>query len=397
MHIALLSGEYPPQPGGIGDYTRLLARSLQAQGAPVSVLTGNPSAADPAPLAGDPVVWRGVPAWDWRCWQAVLRALAERHPAVLHIQYQAGAYAMHPAINLLPARLRPLRLPVLVTFHDLLEPYLFPKAHWLGARRWAMRRLARDAAAVVATNPADAAGLRQLRPVPAPPPALIPIGTNIAVQPPAGYQREAWRARLGIAANTPVVAYFGLATPAKGIDTLLHALAHLPTVALLLIGGAPDPQHPTYAAQVQAQVQAWRARGRQIIRTGHVAAAEVSAHLLAADVVALPFHMGASFRSGSLLAALSHGLPVVTTAAPHQSDVAAAATDFPRLVDGEHVLLVPPADPLALAHALHRCLHDAALHTRLAQHARRLAAYFGWERVATQHLQLYQQVQPLNA
>ncbi len=34
MRIALLSGEYPPQPGGIGDYTRRLSESLLARGIP---------------------------------------------------------------------------------------------------------------------------------------------------------------------------------------------------------------------------------------------------------------------------------------------------------------------------------------------------------------------------
>ncbi len=384
-HIALLSGEYPPQPGGIGDYTRMLGHSLHTQGVQVSIITGGHAAA--APDEGLRV-WRGVPAWGWQSWQVVLQALAALHPDLLHIQYQAGAYAMHPAINLLPLRLRPLPLPVVVTFHDLLYPYLFPKAHWLGVRQWVLRRLACDAHATIATNPADAAGLRRLCPMSSPPPATIPIGSNIAVQPPAGYQRAAWRARLGIAASTPVIAYFGLASPAKGIDTLLHALEHLPDVALLLIGGAADPQHPTYASAVQAQVQALQARGRQIIGTGHAAAADVSAHLLAADVVALPFRGGASFRSGSLLAALSHGIPVVTTRGSEHEP----AAGFPQLVDGENVLLVPPADPAALAQALHRCLHDAALHARLAQQARQVAAFFGWETVAQQHLRLYRQL-----
>ena len=39
MRIALLSGEYPPQPGGVGDYTRHLGQALLARGHEVFVFT----------------------------------------------------------------------------------------------------------------------------------------------------------------------------------------------------------------------------------------------------------------------------------------------------------------------------------------------------------------------
>jgi hypothetical protein len=39
MIVAMLSAEYPPQPGGIGDYTRRLGQSLVARGQHVLVFT----------------------------------------------------------------------------------------------------------------------------------------------------------------------------------------------------------------------------------------------------------------------------------------------------------------------------------------------------------------------
>lgn len=47
MHVALLSGEYPPQVGGVGDYTDQLAQALATQGVRVSVITGAPAAPTP--------------------------------------------------------------------------------------------------------------------------------------------------------------------------------------------------------------------------------------------------------------------------------------------------------------------------------------------------------------
>ena len=269
--------------------------------------------------------------------------VAHEQPDVLHIQYQTGAYSMHPAINLLPRylALRGLRqrMSVVVTFHDLLEPYLFPKAGRL--RHWVTLRLARDADCVVVTNVQDASELEEsvgrgrdtrhetrdeensatfnaqhsrpntrLR--------LIPIGSNIPVAPPLGYNRERSRKRLEVEPSEMLVAYFGLLSRSKGIDLLLDALATLSKDGrrhwkLLLIGGeATAPHDQVYAAEIVEQIARLKL-GNRIIRTGQVDEVTVSAHLLAADIVALPFRDGASFRRGSLLAALAHGCAVVTT------------------------------------------------------------------------------------
>src|SRR4029450_12106477 len=94
-------------------------------------------------------------SWGWRIGRDVRMALRHRRPDILHIQYQTGAYGMHPAINFLPWRLRrlPRRPAIVVTAHDLLPPYLFPKAGPL--RDWVTRRLLADADAVVVTNQDD--------------------------------------------------------------------------------------------------------------------------------------------------------------------------------------------------------------------------------------------------
>jgi glycosyltransferase involved in cell wall biosynthesis len=380
MRIALLSAEYPPQPGGVGDYTRRLALALAASDHDLTIVTSHTNAA-PAALTEPLAVQASIGGWGWRCWPESIAALAEARPHTLHIQYQTGAYGMHPAINLLPWRLRalPQRPAVVVTFHDLLEPYLFPKAG--PARRWITQRLARDADAVVVTNAADAATLRA-RGIS---PTLIPIGSNIPVAPPAGYQRAAWREALGVAPAEVLVAYFGLLSPAKGVDLLLDALGTLAEqipLRLLLIGGsATAPQDRAYAAALQARLQQPPLRGR-VIQTGHVEEATVSAHLLASDIVALPFRGGASFRSGSLLAALSHGAPIVTT-----------TPAAPDLIHEQHALLALAAPP-ALAAALHRLATNADLRAHLGSGARGLAAQFGWAAIAARHEHLYRSLRP---
>lgn len=380
MQIVLLSAEYPPDPGGVGDYTRQLGLALLGRGLAVEVLTaGLPVGRPLLP----PCRTLDLPGWDWRCWAAVTAELRRQPPDVLHIQYQTGAFAMHPAVNLLPWRLRgwAARPRVLVTAHDLLEPYLWPKAG--PARRWVTRRLLADADAAVVTNQEDLTQAAARLGVRA---ALIPIGSNIAVAPPPGYDRLAWRARLGVGPDQPLLAYFGMISRSKGIETLLEALEQLPpALRLLLIGGpSPAPHDQTYAAQIRRRIAARGLEARVAI-TGHCPAPEVSAHLLAADAAALPFADGATFRRGSLLAALAHGVPVVTTHPPGGPQAAA-----PELADGAHVLLVQPGDAAGLAAALGRLLASPALAERLSVAGRSLARQFAWETIAARHQELYE-------
>jgi glycosyltransferase involved in cell wall biosynthesis len=381
IHVALLSAEYPPQPGGVGDYTRRLGEALLTRGFAVSVFTivdWRFSIFDLSAQTANrqsPIANRQLP-WGWRSWRAVVAALDVTKPDVLHIQYQTGAYGMHPAVNFLPWRLRALntRPAIVVTAHDLLPPYLFPKAGRL--REWVTRRLLADADAAVVTNAQDEATARGWGLAP----HTIPIGSNIAVSPPAGYRRDEWRARLGVGSDDVLLAYFGLLSRTKGLDVLLDALEQLPErVRLLVIGGeAPVQADQEYAARLQQRI-AGGSLGARVQITGHCGEEEVSAHLLAADIAALPFNDGASFRRGSLLAALAHGLPVITTTGPERA----------VLTSGEEALLVPADNPVALAGAIERLAADPALRVRLGAGGQAVAARFGWDAIAARHAELY--------
>jgi glycosyltransferase involved in cell wall biosynthesis len=384
LKIVLLTGEYPPQPGGVGDYTRCLGDALRARGHELAVLTIQGGALVCYGAGGQVLPLRpSAPGRDWsfRAWPVLIEALEALRPSWVHIQYQTGAYAMRPGVNLLPWRLRRRaeRPRLAVTFHDLLVPYLFPKAGPL--RPWVNGRLANDADAVVATNPADLASLRALLRRDAPPPQLIPIGSNIPVAPPPGFDRAAWRAGLGVAPGELLVAYFGLLSPSKGADVLAEALAGLARPwRLLLIGGAATaPQDLAHAEAVRARIAALGITER-VISTGHVEEREVSAHLLAADCAALPYSDGASYRRGSLLAALAHGCPVVTTTPADR----ATADELAGCA-----LLVPPGQPRALAAAVARIAAEPTLGPALADAGRSVAARFSWDAIAAQHEALY--------
>ncbi|MCS7349989.1 glycosyltransferase [Thermoflexus sp.] len=380
MRLALVTGEYPPLPGGVGDYTRELARALQARGHVVAVWTDRRGGED-APSSVP--VFRVVPRWDARAWFALGRSLRAWGPDGVLLQYQAAAYGLGGAMNLWPAiaRLWLGEIPIVVVFHDLRVPYLFPKAGPL--RAWSVRFLARRAKGVIVTNHEDeavlrAAGIRFLR--------RIPIGSNI--MPPSDLPPPSTaRARLGFPGDLPLVGFFGFLHPSKGFDLLLEAVAMLTregaAVGLVHIGATAAPSDPSqrdYAAWCRRRIIELGLQGR-VWETGYRPPEEISLAFAAVDLCALPYRDGVSFRRGTLMAALAHGRAVISTF-PRVS--------IPELQDGDNIFLVPPDDVKALALAIRRVLGDPDLRLRLERGARMLAKRFAWERIAAQVEEVFQ-------
>jgi glycosyltransferase involved in cell wall biosynthesis len=399
MRVLFITGEYPAMQGGVGDYTRQLSRALGALGADVHVLTHADAGGDhlraPA-TAYEPTVYPLIERPGWQLWAVAGRVTRTLRPDVVHIQYQPAAYALHGAVNFLPWRLRLLHPQprVATTFHDLRTPYLFPKA---GPLRWeSVLALAHTSDLDSVTNPADwlrlveAGLLSRLRPV--------PIGSNIACRPPAGYERGRQRARWGAGPADWLLAYFGFLNASKGGETLIHTLAELMRTGkparLLMVGGqlgSSDPTNRGYLARIEALIAEMGLADR-VRWTGFVADEGVSANLLAADCAVLPYREGASLRHGSLMAALAHGLPIISTQVPEAiRRVRLEQRVFPLPEHGISALLVPADDPARLAAAVTEVMADADLRTRLASAALDLSRQFTWEAIGRRHLEIYRE------
>jgi glycosyltransferase involved in cell wall biosynthesis len=268
---------------------------------------------------------------------------------------------MHPALNALPSVVS-RRIPVITTFHDLRVPYLFPKAGRL--RKQAIVQMARGSDAVIVTNPADGRALMNERIES----TQIPIGPNL---PPPG--------RVGVV-EEDTVAFFGFPAQSKGIVDLIQAMGTLPVPrpTLLLIGaqGEPGSSNDILTA-TDVDTLAARA-GVRVRRSGYLPPREASEALAVAGVIALPFVDGASLRSGSLLAALQSGRPVVTTR-PHNS------IDLDDLACLPQLLLADRGDGESLAAAIGRALTWTGSPSSLPQP-------FRWQSIAIAHDALYRSV-----
>jgi glycosyltransferase involved in cell wall biosynthesis len=165
---------------------------------------------------------------------------------------------------------------------------------------------------------------------------------------------------------------------------LLEALGRLkaevhPSPVLAVVGGHSFQDYREYREAALASMPALGLElGRDVVLLGTVADTELPAWYRAADALAFP-----SIKEGwglAVLEAMAARLPVV-------------ATDIPvfreYLTAGEDALLVPPADPPALAGAMRSLVEDEPLRDRLRAAGARVASRFTWEAAASRHQALY--------
>lgn len=387
MRILFVTGEYPPMQGGVGAYTEKLALALGELGADVAVfttkLTENTAISG---ITGDipstfPRIYPQFSRWGWKTGDKVERLTKQIRADWVHVQYQTAAFQMHPAINLAPYIWRKRGLTVAWTYHDLLVPYLFPKAGE-GLRNWITRRPAQDAHLTVVTNEGDRQQLdgraRRL--------AKIPIGSNIQGQSLSPARRRERRAQLGYGEADLVVGYFGFLNRSKGGLILVETLAGLVKAGLpahlLMIGeevGASDPTNYAYLQEVKAQIASLGLTQR-VQWTGRLPDEAVGEALNCVDVLLMPYLDGLSLRRGTLMAGLANGCAIVTT---HPQ------SPTPELVDGRDLLLVPPGDAQAAVHAVQRLHQTPSLAQEIREQAHTVSRQFHWDEIARAHWALY--------
>jgi glycosyltransferase involved in cell wall biosynthesis len=384
LRIGFITGEYPPMEGGVGAFTRELAQAMAAEGHEIHIITSRGA----RPTSDDRRWWRlsepldvgygqlhpRIRRWWWGMLGSVTDIVLQNELDVVNIQYQAAAFDMRvPAINFLPWRLREV-CKTAVTFHDLRVPYLFPKAGPL--RRWAVLRLARSAEGVIVTNQADeeallAAGLSGSDI------CRIPIGSNITTYEPGTAEIAAVRQNLALQPDDRLLGYFGFLNESKGADTLLQALARLDErFHLVFIGGqtgSSDPDNNTVFLGGLRTLIAELGIQDRVHWSGFLPDKDVSAYMHAADMMVLPYRDGVSLRRGTLMAALAHGRPIITTE---------SVVEIPELCHGENIWYVPVEDAGALVSAVKHLSENGPLGRQLGAGAAQTAALFGWGRIA---------------
>ncbi len=324
----MIVGSAPNVPGsprcGVADYACCLSQSLREIGVDTEVL---------APAR-----------WSLREGLSFAGLLRSKRFDIVHLQYPSIGHRS----SLLPHMLGPLRAGrrFVVTLH---EHSCLPRA-----QRAANSLFRATACQRVFTTEfeARAFGASGRDPV-------IPIGSNVPRHPEALPRDE-------------TILYFGQIRPGKGIEEFLSLArlaneAHDP-VRFTVIGTAP-PRWQDY-------LQALRSNEPAGVKWIEDASAAEVARLMATSMAAyLPFPDGAGLRRGSLIAALSNDLPVITTFGP--STTAELAS-----------ILILAQSPDEALNRLQK-LRNEKIDLRRVEIARNLAERLGWPSIALEHMRLY--------
>ncbi|HXS46969.1 MAG TPA: glycosyltransferase family 4 protein [Solirubrobacterales bacterium] len=175
-------------------------------------------------------------------------------------------------------------------------------------------------------------------------------------------------------ADGPVILFFGLLRPYKGIDTLLEAFRSVEGAELWIVGNPRMELGPLRQLANQAP-------GRVRFLTRFVEDAEVPALMRRADLVVLPYRDAE--HSGVLYAALAFGKPLVLS----------AVGGFPEVAEEGAARLVAPEDPAALAAVLNELIADEGARAELGKAAAAAASgAYSWDAAGRQTLDLYREL-----
>jgi glycosyltransferase involved in cell wall biosynthesis len=194
------------------------------------------------------------------------------------------------------------------------------------------------------------------------PQIVIPIGSNVPEAAFAGLRDK-------------TIVYFGQIRPRKGIEEYIElarkSLASKREFSFHILGSAPKA-HQKYLADLQQSAPG-------AIRWSFDLEFEEVSEILARSFAAyLPFPDGASERRGSMLAALSNGLPVVST--------------IGEATPGEMIpLFLPSTSSHEALSILDELVHVPEQHARLCATSKAHAARYAWSSIAAQHVLAYQE------
>ena len=356
----ILTGEYPPQTGGVSDYTARVAEGLAARGESVYVWTRPFVELTPETFGVE--VRRVAGRWGRRDLGRLHEELSRWDaPRRLLVQYAPNAWGRKGLnfafCNWLLQR-RKLGDDVRLMVHEPFYPYqLWGKpTRWLLAagQRHMMRTLLQAATKVYVAIPAWAEMLRPFAADKEREMTWLPICSTIPVAAQAT-QINALRQWFAPSGEFIVGSFgtFGGAV-ADATERIFAALLaeRSDTVALFIGQGG----------ERLAQRLAWRfpALAGRVRASGALPAADVSCHLQACDVLVQPFPDGISTRRTSAIAGLAHAQPIVTTQ---------GALSEPLWAGSGAVRLANAGDWVACVKAVKSLLDDEAARQELGAQA----------------------------
>lgn len=355
----IITGEYPPQLGGVSDYTRVVAEALAK--AEVTVHVWCPETRRSGHPSAGVKIHRSFRRFSLSALMGLGRDLSQRPaPSRLLVQYTPNAFG-YKGCNLwfclwLLWRAKVRGDEVRVMFH---EPYFYFARQSLARNGLALLHrlmamiLLLASSKVYMSIPAWEKLLRpfalgrRIKFVWLPIPSTIVSGPNPAA---SKALAQTWREKAGA---RWLIGHFGTyGDHVRGLldPALRQILKDIPTAGFVALGQNSDK----FVQQLAVEEPHLASR---LVATGSLDSTDVADALRACDVIIQPFPDGASSRRTSLMAGLACGVATVTTS---------GWLTEPVWSQQSAVSLVPQGDSVALSAAVQRFLNDDELRQRSA-------------------------------
>ena len=367
-------GDYPPRNCGIATFTRDLRDSVAARHPEIecSVLAVN-DLTDGYDYPHE--VRFQLQEQRLRDYRDAAQFLRLNRFDVLCLQHEFGIYG-GPSGAYVMALLDEATIPVVTTLHTILEE---PTAD----QRRVMSKITSRSQRLVVMTKRGKQMLEQIYAVASDKIDVIPHGIpeTSLVNP------DEFKEAIGVE-NKHVLLTFGLLSPGKGIEYVIHALpeitAHHPDL-IYVVAGVTHPnlvrdEGELYRFELERLATKLGMSKHVAFHNHFVGNEELKQLISAADIYVTPYLNKAQITSGTLCYAFGAGKVVVSTPYWHAEEL---------LADGRGVL-VPFRDSDAIAQAIIDLLNDKAKLRVMAEQAYRLGQETTWDRTAGRYFGSFQ-------
>jgi glycosyltransferase involved in cell wall biosynthesis len=366
MRVLQIYKDYWPVLGGIENHLRQLAEGLAQRGHAVTVLTvGQHRRGAEQIINGVRVIYaaRLTTLSSAPLSPTLPLLVARERPDLVHL------HLPDPTGDIAQTIAR--RAPLVITYHsDIVR-----QRRLLAGYAPLLRRTLRSASRIIATSPNYVQSSPFLQPL-ADRCSVIPYGIDLERFSSANPQRVAeLRARF----PGPTALFVGQLRYYKGVEVLLHALAQLPGVRAVLVGGEASVRRG------ELEALAYRLGILERVHLVGEQAADLPAYYHAADCFVLPSVERSEAFGIVQIEAQAAGLPIVAT------ELSTGTSFVTR--HGITGLIVPPRNPAALAHAINLLLTNPTLAQHLGTAGKQRAqSEFGVAMMIERYERVYQEI-----
>ena len=366
-------GDYPPRQCGIATFTRDLRDAVAAANpgwnCPVIAVSDRPGT-----YAYPTEVRFEIPQPDVASYLRAANFLNLAHLDVLCVQHEFGIFGGAAGSHLL-GLLRRVRMPVVTTLHTVLtrpdadQRRVFSELVNLSTRVVVMAERARDM-------------LRDIYGVDSNLVSLVPHGIpDVAFTDPSFFKDQF------NVSGRPVMLTFGLLSPNKGIEHVIHALPAIverhPRLVYIILGAT----HPnllreegeSYRLKLERMARSLAVERNVIFVNRYVSNEELCEYIGAADIYITPYLNEAQITSGTLSYCYGAGKAVVSTPYWHAAEL---------LADGRGVI-VPFRDSAAISREVDALLSDPERLNTLRKHAYLAGRGMVWSEVARRYTEVF--------